>query len=69
MHAFPSNQDADSLMQNAESTKKGASYLIVLPFIALIKLANAASFLWFDLIYAMGISVGFPYLLLVFLNA
>jgi|AntAceMinimDraft_7_1070363.scaffolds.fasta_scaffold18085_2 hypothetical protein len=64
MHAFPSNQDVTSLTENIKSSKKGLLYFSTLSFALLIKLANLLSFFWFDLIYAIGISMAIPYFLL-----
>ncbi|MGW8257701.1 MAG: hypothetical protein ACWGMZ_09475 [Thermoguttaceae bacterium] len=50
MHAFPSNQDAKNLFQQAQKAIKSRNPLAVLsfPLIGLIFAANALSFFWAD---------------------
>ena len=60
MHAFPSFQDAKSLLSHVmETVNKGQILNIAyLPFVGLIYLGGALSFFWADLIYA-GAIIGF----------
>lgn len=65
MHAFPSNHDMNNFTHEVKTSKqKGILYLIALPFALIIKIANILSVVWFDLIYAVGISFILPMILL-----
>lgn len=63
MHSFPSNHDMKNVWEASKiEIKKGASPLHYLAFllVAIVWVANALSFFWFDLIYAgILISVGY----------
>jgi hypothetical protein len=64
MHAFPSNHDMETFVQQVESVKQGGLLLVAAKiFAGFLKLANALSFFWFDALYAVGISMIFPCLL------
>lgn len=58
MHAFPSNQDAKNLWTRAlREWRELPAVILSLPVVGLIYLANLLSFVWFDLIYALGLYV------------
>lgn len=55
MHAFPSDHDARCVVVAARTARRdGASllYLLALPFVLLVFIANALRLFWFDLAYA-----------------
>lgn len=61
MHAFPSNEDVENLVNTVRNTKRGGPLLLVTKFFAgLLKLANALRVLWFDAIYAVGVAMVLP---------
>lgn len=61
MHAFPSNHDIDNFVSEVKRTKnKGLLYVIAYVFSGIIRLANVLRIVWFDLIYAIGISYIIP---------
>lgn len=65
MHSFPSNHDMKNVWEASKTElKKGASPLHYLAFllVAIVWVANALSFFWFDLIYA-GILISAGYYL------
>ena len=69
MHAFPSNADANSLLQQA---KKAASLhnplaIISFPLVGAIYIANILSIFWFDYLYGVAIGLGLPAFLLEYL--
>lgn len=56
MHAFPSNHDARCVVAAARSARAhGASslYLLTLPLVLLVFIANPLRMFWFDLAYAV----------------
>lgn len=59
-NAFPSNKD----LKNILSTANGIQYVLVSPLIFFVTIGNFLSFLWFDFIYALGISLLLPWILL-----
>jgi hypothetical protein len=64
MHAFPSRQDAASLTaQVREARGHGVTLLLARCASALITLANALRVIWFDAIYAVGVSLVLPLML------
>lgn len=64
MHAFPSNQDTKEFLKAVKEYKgKNLLWLLCLAFSLIIRLANLLRFFWFDLIYAIGISLLIPYLI------
>jgi hypothetical protein len=63
MHAFPSNDDMENFVQEVKNTKKGGILLIFAKLVAgLFKIANVLRIIWFDAIYAFGISMLLPWL-------
>jgi hypothetical protein len=61
MHAFPSRQDANSFTaQVRESRGSGVTLLLARGLSALIGVANALRFFWFDFFYALGVSLAIP---------
>jgi len=63
MNAFPSNDDMESLVNNIKSTKQGGILLLVVKlFAGLLRLANALRVIWFDAIYALGVTMLLPWL-------
>ena len=65
MHAFPSNQDMRTFLYFVKSAKKGgAFYVMAWIFALLIRIANILSIFWFDLIYAVLLSLILPMLLM-----
>ncbi len=65
MHAFPSNEDMNNfLAEIKKSQQKGALLFAAKLFALLLQLANALRFFWFDLIYAFGISMLLPWIIL-----
>lgn len=64
MHAFPSNEDVKNFLDVFKQLKKGATQNIlyfICQIIALIfRLANFLRIIWFDLIYAMIVSMTLP---------
>ena len=63
MHAFPSNDDMENFVQEVKNAKQGGILLIFAKFFAgLLKIANALRVIWFDAIYAFGISMLLPWL-------
>jgi hypothetical protein len=65
MHAFPSIGDAESLkasVTNDENTSR-LSKIFVLPIVGFIYLGAMGSFFWLDFLYASGVAVGIPWLL------
>lgn len=65
MHAIPSTQDADNVMEQArENAKKGNLLAIIsFPVVGLIYLFNALRFFWIDAIYGAAIGIGIPSLI------
>jgi hypothetical protein len=66
MHAFPSNQDAQALLQHARPAVRRLHPLALLsfPLVLLIYVANLLRFFWFDAIYGMALGLGLPELVL-----
>ena len=61
MHAFPSNQDAQVFVKSVKDHKgKSLLWIISATFSFIIKIANLLRILWFDLFYAIIISVLLP---------
>jgi hypothetical protein len=64
MHAFPSNQDTENLLNAVKNEKKGGLTLFAARcFSWIFKVANFLRVIWFDAIYAIGISLLLPWLL------
>lgn len=60
-HAIPSDEDVDCFVNAVKNAdKKIVYYLFAVPFSGIIKFANVLSFFWFDLIYAVLISLIIP---------
>jgi len=66
MHAFPSTGDAYVLHQQAKKARANGNLFAILsyPIIALIYIANLASFFWADVFYGLAIGLGLPTLVL-----
>jgi hypothetical protein len=64
MHSFPSTTDANT-MWRAIWSKEGnfISKIVVTPLAGLIYLGAIGSVVWLDLIYGVGIAMGFPKLI------
>src|SRR5689334_2955050 len=61
MHAFPSGQDAASFIAQVKEARGGGFVLALSRFAAgILSLANAARAIWFDAIYAVGVSLALP---------
>jgi hypothetical protein len=59
MHAFPSRQDANGFMQDVQ--RFGGNYKIFLPIVRLLRLgSNLSVYTWFDLMFAIAISMIIP---------
>lgn len=65
-HAFPSTVDAQALWSALTNEKETRWYtkIFVAPVVGLIYLGALGSFFWLDLIYAIGVTIGLPWLLL-----
>jgi hypothetical protein len=64
MHAIPSRQDAASFTaQVKEARGQGITLTLAHVLSGLITLANALRIIWFDAIYAIGVSLAIPTLL------
>ncbi|MFH1444379.1 MAG: metalloprotease family protein [Candidatus Peregrinibacteria bacterium] len=67
MHAFPSNQDMSNFLSDIKKTK-GHSLLLLVSraFAVLLRISNLLRFFWFDLIYAVGVSMLLPWIVMNF---
>jgi hypothetical protein len=64
MHAFPSRQDAASFAAHVHAERGGGpTLLFARAALWLITVANALRVVWFDAIYAVGVSLAIPALL------
>lgn len=65
MHAFPSNQDAKVLYEQAKVEARSMNVLAILslPLVLLIYVANFLSIFWFDYLYGLAIGLGLPALI------
>lgn len=65
MHAIPSNQDANVLVEQAKEKAKQFNLLAILsfPIVGLIYVFNVLRFIWADLIYGVAIGIGIPSLI------
>jgi hypothetical protein len=64
MHAFPSRQDAANFTAQVKAARgNGPTLALARGFAGLIGLANALRVVWFDAIYAVGVSLVVPLLL------
>jgi hypothetical protein len=66
MHAFPSNQDASQLWEQALKKAKDLHplALLSLPLVGLVYVMNIGRFFWLDALYGVGVGLGLPLLLL-----
>lgn len=63
MHAFPSNQDMNNLVNAVKKTNQDGWFLLIAKFFAkFFMIANGLRFIWFDAIYALGIALLLPWL-------
>ena len=63
MHAFPSNNDMDSLLKQVRNERHGGlTFQIARLFTWIFKIANFLRVIWFDAIYAIGVSLLLPWL-------
>ena len=62
MHAFPSNQDASVLWEQAREAAKRLNVLALVsfPLVVLVFIANALTVLWFDALYGVALGVFLP---------
>ena len=65
MHAIPSDEDANNILQQAKESVKHFNILAIVsfPIIGLIYLFNALRMIWADLFYGILIGMGIPSLL------
>lgn len=65
MHAFPSKTDGDAVWEILKE-KETALWLKILgyPMVGLIYLGSIGSFIWLDLLYGIGVAIGFPKLII-----
>jgi hypothetical protein len=64
MHAFPSAQDAQNFIDAVDASGRGGLlYAAAKAFQLLVRAANALRFVWFDFIYAVGITLLAPALI------
>ena len=62
MHAFPSNEDMNALVGMVSVQQKGGITLAIAKIVSWVfKIANALRFVWFDAIYAVGVSLLLPW--------
>ena len=63
MHAFPSNQDMENLTHEVRDAQgQGLLSIVTKGFVILFAMANALSVIWFDALYAAGVSLLLPWL-------
>ena len=63
MHAFPSNEDMANIVQAVKNAEQGGLLLLAAKLFAwFFKIVNALRIIWFDAIYAVGISLILPFL-------
>jgi len=61
MHAFPSNQDMNNFVEAVHQARGSGLLRVVVGFFArLFQFANALRAFWFDLFYAVGVSLLLP---------
>lgn len=62
MHAFPSNDDMKNFISNVKNAQPHFILLFfAYIFVGLLRIANALRVIWFDAIYAIGISLILPW--------
>lgn len=65
MHAFPSNEDMANFKASVVNAKGSGIALLFARFLSgIFALANALRIIWFDAIYAVGVSMAMPLLVL-----
>jgi hypothetical protein len=65
MHAFPSTGDAQAIWQSLkEEGTPLLAKIVAYPIVGLIYLGAIGSFFWLDLVYGIGVAMGFPHLLI-----
>lgn len=64
MHAFPSTGDAKAILNDLKESETSIWVKIIgYPVIGLIYVGSLGSFFWLDLLYGVGIAIGFPKLI------
>jgi hypothetical protein len=64
MHAFPSTGDAKAILNDLKEAETSILVKIVgYPVIGLIYVGSLGSFFWLDLLYGIGVAIGFPKLI------
>jgi hypothetical protein len=64
MHAFPSNADIKIFVREVKNEKhRGILFVFAKIFSGIIKLVNVLRIVWFDAIYALGITLLLPWLI------
>ena len=66
MHSFPSKGDAESILAEAQDVSSGKPPVGVKIVHGLIKFLSFGSMLWLDLIWAVAVVAGIPYLAVYF---
>lgn len=68
MHAFPSSGDGKNLWEASKKARAQGNTMayIGFPVVIITRIANVLSILWFDAIYAFGVMMGIPWLLVHF---
>jgi len=65
MHAFPSRGDANVIWEAIKEDNTPLWVKIIgYPVVGLIYIGSIASFFWLDLLYGIGVAVGFPNLII-----
>lgn len=65
MHAFPSNDDMENFVHEVRKAKQAGILLVFAKiFAVLLKLANILKFIWFDALYAFGVCMFLPWLVM-----
>lgn len=63
MHAFPSTQDAQNILQASKSRELPLfARIITKPVVWIIYLFSAGSIIWLDYFYGLGVAIGIPYI-------
>lgn len=69
MHAFPSTGDADVIWEQVKDKSIPVwAKIIGYPVVGLIYLGSLGSFFWLDLLYGVGVAMGFPYLVMALMS-
>jgi hypothetical protein len=65
MHAFPSTGDAASIWKSIHENETPLfTKIVAYPIVGLIYLGALGSFFWLDLLYGIGVILGFPHLII-----